>query len=158
GVVLDRQDVAEQENLRPAGRARKDRSGHVHAHVDAGGRGVVLVDHQAVEARLIGGLVLVEVALVVGRGDRGGEEPVRELEAERGVLVPLGVRELVMWHLAEVVELHERAGPFRKSVTRRANASGCSTGGRCPQFSSTDSEAFGRSRRYCSPQTAGTIL
>src|SRR5262249_53662187 len=137
---------------------REDGRGHVHADVHARGRGVVLVDHQAVEARLIRRLVLVEIALVVPGGDLRIEETVRELEAERGVLVALGVGELVMRHLAEVVELHERTGPFRKSVTRRANASGCSMGGRCPQCSSTDSVALGRSRRYCSPQITGAIL
>src|SRR5207248_2418323 len=78
-----------------------------------------------------------------------------------GVLVALRVGELVVRHLAEVVELHrlEPPGtPPRKSVTRRANSSGCSRGGRWPHFSSTASFAFGRSFLYCSPHSTGTIL
>src|SRR5262245_22538858 len=164
GVVLDGQDVAEQEELRPSGRAGENGSGHVGAHVHARGRGVMLVDHQAFEARLIGELVLGEVALVIGRGLLAVEEAVRQLEPERGILVALRVRELVMWHLAEVVELHARAvsgtsgcGAERKSSTRRANVSGCSSGGRWPHASSTVSVARGRARWYCSPQTTGTM-
>src|SRR5262249_58497094 len=85
----------------------------------------------------------------------GVEEPVRQVEAQRRVLEPLLVGELVVRHLAEVVELHGR--PSRKSVTSCANASGCSIGGRWPQRSSTVRPARGRSRRYCSPHSTGTM-
>src|SRR4030095_89458 len=129
----------------------------VHAHVHARGRRVMLVDHEPVEARLIGELVLVQIALVVRRGDGGVEEAIGKLEAERGVLEAFLVRKLVMRHLAEVVELHGYAAFPRKSITRRATASGCSMGGMWPQPSSTDSVAFGRSRRYCSPHSTGTM-
>ena len=99
---------------------------------------VVLVDHQPVEADLVGELVLVEIALVVRRGLLAVEEAVRELQAERGVLVALLVGELVVRHLAEVVELHALRLVLRGSrARRRAKASGCSMGGRWPQRSST---------------------
>ena len=79
----------------------------------------------------------VEIALVVRGGLLRVEEAVGELEPERRVLVALLVRELVVRHLAEVVELHRRGSPPRKSRTSRAKRSGCSIGGRWPQRSST---------------------
>src|SRR6266849_643551 len=67
---------------------------------------MVLVDHEAVEPRLIGELVLIEIALIVPVGDLRGEVRVREGEAKRGVLVAFRIRILMVRHLAEVVELH----------------------------------------------------
>src|SRR3989441_2137333 len=155
-VVLDRQDVAEDQQLGPRRGAGKDPGRHVDADVDARRCGVVLVDHQPVEAGPVGEFVLVEIALVVRPGFLRAEEPVRKVETERRILGALLVGELVVWHLAEVVELHGRMGPRRKSITRRANVPGCSMGGRWPHFSRTDSVALPSSRRYCSPQSRGT--
>src|SRR5206468_8949042 len=45
-VVLDRQDVAEQQDLRLPRRTAEHRGGHVHADVHARRRRVVLVDHE----------------------------------------------------------------------------------------------------------------
>src|SRR5438128_12396064 len=103
----------------------------------------MLFDHQTREARLVGELVLREVPLIGGRRHLAHEEAVRELEPERRVLVAFLVGELVVRHLAEVVQLHRRESPSRKSSTRRAKASGCSIGGRWPHRSSTVSVAFG---------------
>src|SRR5712664_447323 len=155
-VVLDRQDVTEDQQLGPSRGTGEDTGRHVDAHVDARRGGVVLVDHQPVEAGPVGEFVLVEIALVVRAGLLRAEEPVRKLETERRILRALLVGELVMRHLAEVIELHGRRGPPRKSITRRANTSGCSIGGRWPQLSRTDSVALPSSRRYCSPQATGT--
>src|SRR5215469_10730613 len=66
----------------------------------------MLVDHEPVEAHLVGELVLVEIALVVLVRDVGREERVGEGQAERGILVSLRVGILVVRHLAKVVELH----------------------------------------------------
>src|SRR5206468_6709094 len=118
-------------------------------------RRVVLVHHEAVEADLVRELVLGEVALVIRVRLRTVEEPVRELEPERPIFLALGVGVLVVRHLAEVVELHRRPSPPRKSSTWRVNSSGCSIGGRWPHFSSTVRVAPGRRRRYCSPHSTG---
>src|SRR2546425_894169 len=148
--------LLEDQQLGPRRGAGKDPGRHVDADVDARRCGVVLVDHQPVEAGPVGEFVLVEIALVVRPGFLRAEEPVRKVETERRILGALLVGELVVWHLAEVVELHGRMGPRRKSITRRANVSGCSMGGRWPHFSRTDSVALPSSRRYCSPQSRGT--
>src|SRR5512132_880476 len=118
---------------------------------------MVLVDHEPVEAHPVGQLVLGEIALVVGGGLRAVEEAVGKGQAERGIVGAFLVRILVMRHLAEVVELHGRAFPPRKSRTSRAKASGYSRGTRWPHRSSTVRVAWGRSRRYCSPHATGTI-
>src|SRR5262249_10642550 len=156
-VLLDREDVSEQEDLGPSRGPGQDRGRHVDADVHARRRRVVLVDHEAVEADLVGELVLGQVALVVRVRLLAVEEPVRELEPERGVLLSLGVGILVVRHLAEVVELHRRTSPPRNSSTWRANSSGCSIGGRWPHLSSTVRVARDRSRRYCSPHSTGTM-
>src|SRR5207245_10684844 len=91
-----------------------------------------------------------------GGGLRPVDEPVCELEAELRVLVALLVGKRVVRHLAEVVELHRRGFPPRKSSTRRPKGAGCSIGGRWPHRSSTVSFALGKSRRYCSPHSTGT--
>jgi hypothetical protein len=72
-VVLDREDVAEEEQLRTSRGAREDGRRHVRGHVHARRCRVVLVDHQALEPDLIGQLVLVEVALIVRRRRLGRE-------------------------------------------------------------------------------------
>src|SRR5262249_60642999 len=115
----------------------------------------MLADHEAGQARPVGELVLREVALVVRGGLLAIEEAVRKLEPERRVLVALLVGELVMRHLAEVVKLHRRDSPPRKSSTRRAKTSGCSIGGRWPHRSSTGSVEFGSPPRDCSPHPTG---
>src|SRR6476646_9303099 len=51
--------------LRVASSPGEDAGGHVGRDVHARGRRVVLVDHEPVEARLVRGVVLVEVAPVV---------------------------------------------------------------------------------------------
>jgi len=81
-VLLDREDIAEDQQLRPLGRPRQDSGGHVGRHVDAGGRRVVLVDHEAIEPGLVGEVVLVEIALVVELGDLRREERVGEGQAQ----------------------------------------------------------------------------
>src|SRR5262249_16615450 len=116
----------------------------------------MLADHEAGQARPVGELVLREVALVVRGGLLAIEEAVRKLEPERRVFVALLVGELVMRHLAEVVKLHRRESPPRKSSTRRAKTSGCSIGGRWPHRSSTVNVALGSPRRYCPPHSTGT--
>src|SRR6185503_20746287 len=83
----------------------------------------------AVEAGLVGEVVLVEIALVVALGDLRREERVRKGQAERRVLVALRVRVLVVRHLAEVVELHvrpSRGSPAPGSRRRPAARSGAS--------------------------------
>src|SRR5262249_15185429 len=127
-----------------------------HAGVHGGRGGMVLVDHQPVVAGLIRELVLVQIARVVRGRLAAIEEPVRKTQTQRRILVAFLVRPLVVRHLAEVVELHRGVSP-RKSSTRRAKCSGCSSGGRCPQRPSTVSVAFGMTRRYCSPHSTGTI-
>src|SRR2546427_5551088 len=117
---------------------------------------MVLVDHEAFEPGLVGEVVLGQIALVVRGGLLPVEEAIGELERERRILVALLVRELVVRHLAEVVELHRRGSPSRKSRTRRAKRSGCSIGGRWPQRSSTVRGAAGRGRGNLVPRPTGT--
>ena len=63
-VVPDRQDVAEQHDLGAAGDAGEDRGFQIHHPAHAEGRRVVFVQHQAVEAHLLGEHALVQIAVV----------------------------------------------------------------------------------------------
>ena len=63
-VVPDRQNVAEQDDLGAIGGLGEDGRLDVHRAAHAEGRAVVLVEHDAVEAHLLGIDALVEVAVV----------------------------------------------------------------------------------------------
>ena len=76
-VVPDRQDVAEQHDLRALGDARQDRGLEVHELPHAERRGVVFVQHQAVEPRFLRVQFFVEVAVI-------------EVGAEPGVVGAVG--------------------------------------------------------------------
>ena len=69
GVLPDRQDVAEQDDLGLRGDAGEDRRLDVHHAAHAERRRVMLVEHQRVEAHLLGVDFLVEVAVVEPRAD-----------------------------------------------------------------------------------------
>ena len=80
-VVPDRQDVAEQHDLGAARDARQDRRLQIHHAAHAERRGVVLVQHQAVEAHLLGEDALVQIAVV-------------EIGAEPGIVAGVGHAEV----------------------------------------------------------------
>ena len=68
-VVPDRQYVAEQHDLRALGDARQDRGLEVHELPHAERRGMVLVQHQAVEPRFLRVQFFVEVAVIEVRAE-----------------------------------------------------------------------------------------
>jgi len=64
GVVPDRQDVAQQHDLRALGDLGQDRRFNVHGAAHAERRAVMLVEHDAVEAHLLGVNALVQISVV----------------------------------------------------------------------------------------------
>src|SRR6185312_5635908 len=78
--------IAEHEEPRPLGDAREDRQRHHHGRSHAGGRAVMLVDHD-VEAQLVGELPLVVVAMEEIAGELRVEPLVRDGDAERAAVI-----------------------------------------------------------------------
>ena len=71
GVVPDGQDIAQDDDLGLVGDAGQDGGADVGDALHAEGRAVVLVEHQGVEAHLLGIHLLVEVAVVETGAHRG---------------------------------------------------------------------------------------
>ena len=105
-VVVDGQDIAQQQDLGLVGDASQYCRRQVGGGVHARRRVVVLIEHDAVEAQLVGVHALVEIALEEAVGRVGVEPRVGEGEAQRRVLVALFVGVLVVGELGEVVALH----------------------------------------------------
>ena len=80
-VVEHGQWVAEQDDLGGLGVAGEDGCLEVHSSTEAGGRVVVLVEHETVEPDFLAVLILVEVFVVLARADHGVEIAVGEGEA-----------------------------------------------------------------------------
>ena len=107
-VVPDRQDVAEQHDLRALGDAREDGGFEVHHLPHAERRRVVFVQHQAVEPHFLRVQLLVEVAVVEVGAEPGVVGAVGHAEVHdrpAGVAEVAGVRILV-GTLREVADEH----------------------------------------------------
>ena len=156
-VVVDGQHVAEEDDLALPVALRHGGPDDVDGRHHAERVVVVLVDHDAVEARLGGVLQLVEVHGVELLGALGAELLVGEHQIVVAVPARLGLRVRRVAHLGEEVDLSDHGlGPRswaaryarRKSSTARAKASGCSISGMCPAPSSTFAVAPGMARAY----------
>ena len=96
GIVPDGDDVAEQDYLGAVGDLGEDRGLHVHRAAHAEGGAVVLVEHDAVEADLLGIDALVKVAVVQVGADLGivylvAERKVLDGQSSRAEVARLGV-------------------------------------------------------------------
>ena len=120
GVVPDGQDVAEQDYLGALGDAGEDAGLDVHGAAHAEGRAVVLVEHEAVEAHLLGVEPLVDVAVVEVGAELGVVDVVAEIEvldwqARGSEVAGLGV---LVWSLGEVA--YEHAGILLPAYAKEA--------------------------------------
>ena len=116
GVVPDGDDVAQEHNLGAVGDAGQDGGLHVHRAAHAEGRAVVLVEHEAVEAHLLGVDFFVQVAVVEVGAELSVVDFVADAQVHDGLaggaeVAGLGV---LVGPFGEVSDKHFRSPDWRR--------------------------------------------
>ena len=155
-VLGERQRIAEHHDLDALGGAGQHGCEYVGLGLHAERRVVVLVQHDAVDADLLGVDVLLEIfaieaaardriEMLVGEGERGG--------AVFQALFRVVGRHRLLGEIHQVHAIFSRGARERrlsramKGVTSLASLSGCSRSTQCPQSLMTSSLAFGSAAR-----------